>query len=158
MGEKLTKLVEGLKALAYLAVAVSVGYSYLNKDSLLKKVAIELKPYIVAQVDSSIIETVPTAVKIALENDDVVIKIDANQFRQFTGLLNANKLEILEGMEIVAETKAKLAIHDFMVIEKEITNPATGETLYLRGILIGKDALGRDDWIFRISETKSATQ
>lgn len=158
MSEKLAKLVEFLKAIAYLAVSVSVGYSYINKDNLLKKVAVELEPYVTTQIKESLKEYVPSAVKIALVNDDVVIKIDSNQFRQFMGLLNDNKLEILEGMEIVAEKKAKLAIHDFMVIEKEITNPVTGETLYLRGILLGKDALGRDDWIFRISETKSAKQ
>lgn len=148
------KIVEYLKALAYLAVTVSVGYTYVNKDNILSKIGDELKPNIQEQVRLTVKKEVPIALRDALQQDNMHITIDSNQFRMFQVMLDENKYQILEASAELSEKFSKLALNDFLSIERTIYFE-DGTSIIIKGTLIGKNEEGLDDWVFRIKENKT---
>lgn len=155
MDKILAKFVSVLKSLAYLAVTVSVGYTYLNKDNLLEQLAEYSAPYNEVYVEESINNSIDYAVASALKNDTIKAYIDENQWRQLDDRLLNNKKEILAATPIIAKRIAEVELHDFLTIEREVVDPFNGNTYYVRGILLGLDDYGNDEWIYRISNVKT---
>jgi hypothetical protein len=151
MKEKLANLVSICKSIAYLLFGAFTIVTFAKKDYIFGEIARLSAPYNETYIETSVAKFAPQSVIEALKNDSVKVYISEEQWKQLDGKLYTSKTEILDGMPAIA-TKV---LHDFLVIEKEITDPITHKIYYIRGILLGKDKLGRDNWMYNTSETRT---
>jgi hypothetical protein len=140
-----------IKSIAYLLVGAFTILTYAKQDYIFGEIAKLSAPYNEVYIKSSVESLIPAAMIAALKQDSIKVYITEEQWAELDTKLYKNKTEILDAIPDVS----KRVMHDFLIVERELHNPATGETFYLKGILLGLRPDGSDDWIWRISENKN---